>query len=58
MEPEEKSNGALVGSFIIIIILILGGIYVWQKSLQEKPTPLPLDSSLSKESVPPNIERY
>ena len=27
MEPEKKSNGALVGSIIIIIILIIGGIY-------------------------------
>ncbi|MFZ2150038.1 MAG: hypothetical protein WAV15_02685 [Minisyncoccia bacterium] len=30
MEPEKKSNGALIGSIIIIIILIAGGIYVWQ----------------------------
>ena len=37
MEPEKKSYGALIGSIIIIVILILGGIYVWQariKSLQ------------------------
>lgn len=30
MEPEKKSHGALIGSIIIIIILIIGGIYVWQ----------------------------
>lgn len=30
MEPEKKSNGALVGLIIIVIILIVGGIYVWQ----------------------------
>lgn len=30
MEPEKKSNGALIGSIIIIIILIIGGIYIWQ----------------------------
>jgi ABC-type Na+ efflux pump permease subunit len=40
MEPEKKSNGALVGSIIIIIILIAGGIYIWQtkvqKALEEK----------------------
>ena len=37
MEQEKKSYGALIGSIIIIIILILGGVYVWQariKSLQ------------------------
>lgn len=29
MEPEKKSNGALIGLVVIIIILIIGGIYVW-----------------------------
>ncbi len=31
MEPEKKSNGAMVGLVVIIIILIIGGIYMWQK---------------------------
>jgi uncharacterized protein YpmB len=30
MEPEKKSNGAFVGLAIIIIILIIGGIYMWK----------------------------
>ncbi len=30
MEPEKKSNGALVGLVVIIIILILGGVYMWR----------------------------
>jgi len=34
MEPEKKSYGALIGSIIIIIILILGGIYVWQARIK------------------------
>ena len=34
MEPEKKSNGALVGSIIIIIILIVGGIYIWQSKVK------------------------
>lgn len=29
--PVQKSNGALVGSVIIIIILILGAVYLLQK---------------------------
>ncbi|KKQ31564.1 MAG: hypothetical protein US45_C0042G0002 [Candidatus Nomurabacteria bacterium GW2011_GWA1_37_20] len=29
MEPEKKSNGSLVGLVVIIIILIIGGIYIW-----------------------------
>jgi len=31
MEPEKKSHGALIGSIIIIVILVIGGIYVWQQ---------------------------
>lgn len=30
MEPEKKSNGATVGLIVIIIILIIGGIYIWK----------------------------
>lgn len=30
MEMEKKSNGAVVGLVIIIIILALGGIYIWR----------------------------
>jgi hypothetical protein len=33
---EQKSNGPLVGSIIIIIILIIGGIYIWKTSVKEK----------------------
>ncbi len=35
-QPQQKSNGAFVGSIIIIVILIIGGIYFWQKSLKDK----------------------
>jgi hypothetical protein len=31
MEIEKKSHGALIGSIIIIVILVIGGIYVWQQ---------------------------
>ncbi len=27
--PESKSVGALIGSIIIVIILIIGGLYLW-----------------------------
>ena len=38
MEPEKKSNGAFIGLIVIIIILILGGIYIWESNqkMQEK----------------------
>lgn len=35
MEPEKKSHGALIGSIIIIIILIIGGLYIWQTKVKE-----------------------
>lgn len=34
MEPEKKSNGALVGLVVIVVILILGGIYIWQSKVK------------------------
>lgn len=35
---EKKINGALVGLFVIIIILIIGGIYIWQTKAKEMET--------------------
>jgi len=32
MEPTKKSNGALIGAVIVILILVLGGIYLWQSN--------------------------
>lgn len=37
MEPEKKSHGALIGSIIIVLVLIIGGIYAWQQ--KEKGAP-------------------
>lgn len=49
MEPEKKSHGALIGSIIVIIILVIGGLYIWQsnvKNTTNKPpeTPTPIDT--------------
>jgi len=33
---EQKSNGALISSIIIILILIIGGIYLWRTSVKNK----------------------
>ncbi|MBP9803000.1 MAG: hypothetical protein KBD14_01680 [Candidatus Pacebacteria bacterium] len=37
MEPnvDKKSNGATIGAIIVIIILVLGGLYVWQNQKGE-----------------------
>lgn len=45
MEPEKKSNGALLGLIFVLIILIIGGIYMWQvnknsvENVEEIPAP-------------------
>jgi uncharacterized iron-regulated membrane protein len=46
MEQEKKSNGALFGSIVIILILLVGGIYLFYEKIQEvkntpKTTPAP-----------------
>lgn len=43
METEKKSNGAFVGLIIIIIILVIGGIYIWM-SKKEIVQPQQLNS--------------
>jgi hypothetical protein len=35
MEPEKKSSGATVGLVVILLILIIGGIYIWQSKMKE-----------------------
>jgi len=57
MEPnqEKKSYGALIGSVIIIVILVLGGIYFWmskqntEMQIQETPTLNEESSNLNAE---------
>ena len=49
MEPEQKSNGALIGSIIIIVILIIGGIYLWIN--MEKPTSSPVTEEQNQDST-------
>ena len=38
MEPEKKSHGALIGSIIVIVILIIGGLYIWQSKVKAPAT--------------------
>jgi hypothetical protein len=38
MPPEQKNNGALVGTIVIIIILLVGGFYLWKKGMEQKNT--------------------
>ncbi|HEY4715349.1 MAG TPA: hypothetical protein VIH31_02490 [Candidatus Paceibacterota bacterium] len=33
---EQKSNGALISSIVIIILLVIGGIFLWKTSIKNK----------------------
>jgi amino acid transporter len=41
MEPnvDKKSNGATIGAIIVIIILVLGGLYMWKNNAQNLNLP-------------------
>lgn len=42
MEPtQQKSYGAVVASIIIILVLIVGALYFWGKTLEEKAPAIP-----------------
>ena len=53
MEPEKKSNGALVGLVVIIIILVIGGIYLWQSNekAEEKKGEIQSENVTSEDSI-------
>lgn len=36
MNGEKQGSGATVGIVIVILVLIIAGIYFWQKSAKEK----------------------
>lgn len=51
MEPEKKSNGALIGLVVIIIILVIGGIYVWMSNKNSNENSVN-DPNIQTESLP------
>ena len=36
MPPEQKSNGALIGTIIVILILVVGGIYFYRTNVKNR----------------------
>ena len=36
MDQNQKSNGAMVGLIVIVLILIIGGIYMWNQNMKQK----------------------
>ncbi|MFA5777969.1 MAG: hypothetical protein WC870_00535 [Candidatus Paceibacterota bacterium] len=59
MEPEKKSNGAFIGLAIIIIILVVGGIYMWQlnkKTTETLPEPVTTEDSDALSTLETDIQ--
>lgn len=63
MEPQQKSNSALVGSIIIIIILVIGGIFFFRSNIRapykERPATIPIqpgESSANLDAAVNNID--
>jgi uncharacterized protein HemX len=50
---EEKSVGALIGSIIVIVIIILGGIYFWM-TRQSSTEQTPAQGTATDQSVAPD----
>lgn len=48
MEPEKTINGKKISIIVIIIILVVGGVYMWMKN---KNTVENVDNSLSPEET-------
>lgn len=44
-EPKKSGVGALIGSIIIILILVLGALYFWGGKLQTKEEDINFDES-------------
>lgn len=53
-QPEKSSTGALIGSIIVIIILILGAIYFWGGKLNKSENTMPTENT--ETSVVSDIE--
>ena len=54
MEPDKKTNGALVGLVVIIIILVIGGIYMWKSN--ENATTVTEQDSVDLNSLVGEVE--
>jgi hypothetical protein len=55
-KKEGNSMGALIGTIIIIVILILGGAYLWVTKIQSQLQPTPDAQTLnSAQPIPDNL---
>jgi uncharacterized protein HemX len=47
---EERALGPIVGSVIILIVLIVGGVYFWQAQIEKSKANARLNEELRKEA--------
>ena len=40
MENDKKSNGAFIGAVIVIILIVVGAIYMWNKKGEQVELPV------------------
>ena len=50
-EPKKGGVGALIGSIIVILILVLGALYFWGGKLQQEEGELNFDESAAVNAV-------
>lgn len=53
MTSERESKGPVVGIVVIIILLILGGVYLWQS---EAPAETPVDTATTTTATTTEME--
>ena len=51
---QQKSYGAVVASIIIILVLIVGALYFWGKTLEEKSPLVPVTTEVVENTGPVN----
>ena len=40
MENDKKSNGAFIGAVVVIILIVVGAIYMWNKKSEPVESPV------------------
>lgn len=49
MENDKKSNGAFIGAIIVIILIVIGAIYMWNK--KEETVESPVQNEVSEDAT-------
>mgnify|MGYP001570716068 FL=1 len=50
-KPKNKSIGALIGIFIVLVLMIVGGLYFWGKRLQNQTSTQSTNNTTSQAPI-------